>query len=150
MRKITILLLTLAMVFSLSACGDTNVNTEESVTVSTHKSTLIGYYPIESVIYEGYYISPDDSMSTSMVSVTRSGKNIFAKVLLTIGDEYNLLEGHLSEQGQTDEFIKYKFWIDSSYGTLSESTDWIFIYYYPSSDSIEINTSDDICFEFVK
>lgn len=61
-----------------------------------------------------------------------------------------MLVGHLSEHSKTDESIQYKFWIDSTVGDLVNGTDWIYIYYYPNSDSVEINASGDMCFEFVK
>lgn len=141
MKRSIALLIVCVLIVLLCSCGDGS---------SAKQSTIDGMYEIESVLYEDYYLSPDESISTSYVSVTQSGKNLFATVYLSIEDEFGMLVGHLSEHSKTDESIQYKLWIDSTVGDLVNSTDWIYIYYYPNSDSVEINVSGDMCFEFVK
>lgn len=145
MKRGAALLIACILIVSMCACGD-----ENSTMQSTTQSTINGIYSIESVVYEGYYLSPDDSMSASYVSVTQSGKNLLATVYLSFEDEYGMLTGHLSEYLSDDESIQYKFWIDSTVGDLIDSTDWIYLYYNSDSDSIDINVSDDMGFQFAK
>ena len=136
------LLLAFAIALMLCACGRSE---------SPKTATINGQYDLESVVYEGFYMSADStSSSPSYVSVTPAGKNLLASVYLVIEDDNGLLSGHLSEETKKDECIKYKFWIDSVVGDLMENADWIYINYYPDTDSIEINASGDVSFEFVK
>lgn len=140
MKRLIALLMTLAVCVSLCACGD-----------SAKTNTLGGDYDLESIVYEGLYLSPEEmDASWSYVSVTTSGKNVLASMYLTLGDSYVDIVGHLSENDKRDDEIKYKFWVDTQVGDLVDDAEWLYLYYYPDSDHIKICGQDELYFEFAK
>lgn len=140
MKKSIALFMALVMCLSLCACGD-----------SAKTNTLGGDYDLESIVYEGLYLSPEEmDASWSYISVTTSGKNVLASMYLTLGDSYVDIVGHLSENDKRDDEIKYKFWVDTQVGDLVDDAEWLYLYYYPDSDHIKIYGQDELYFEFAK
>lgn len=59
--------------------------------------------------------------------------------------------GYVALSRETNEAIKYKFWVTSQYGsTFFEEMDYFYIYYYPKTSKIMLNAGDDTMLWFEK
>jgi len=139
-KKILSLLLVLTFCLSLCSCGK--------------KDTIDGYYEISQIKHNGLDLGVSSLDAGSFVLVSKSGENTFASMKLKLGDsgsDYSFVSGHLQEVSSNNDTIKYKFWLSDMYGVILNETDYIYIEYFPKSDTVQFSSDGlEVTFSYAK
>ena len=119
------------------------------VACASSTPSVEGTYHLTKFMVDGWNIA--DSYPGSSIFIKGVDDNSSSSITIKSSDSSGTVYGHVSLELESNSMVKYKFWVDMNTGSFfTDEMKYIFLYYYPDKETIEVNANAGITLTFQK